>query len=87
MVVIPILLIAVGGAIWYRRWHLMVHDPEKYERFHEVEKKFATVQVAATERAAKGLLAALRAATKFIIGKLFKKKDSAPSMLGDRQWN
>jgi hypothetical protein len=87
VVVILILLIAIGGATWYRRWHLMVHDPEKYERFQEAETKFAKVQVAATERAAKGLLAVLRAATKFIIGKLFKKKDSTPSMLGDRQWN
>jgi hypothetical protein len=87
VVVIPILLISIGVAVWYRRMHLMVNHPDRYERFHQAEKEFAKVQVRVTERAAKGLLAGLRTAMKFIIGKLFKKKDSAPSMLGDRQWN
>jgi hypothetical protein len=64
----------------------MVHDPEKYERFHETEKKFAKVQVAATERAAKGLLAALRSAMRFIGSKLFRKKDRNASVLGDKRW-
>jgi hypothetical protein len=86
MVLIPILLLGVGVAFWYRRWHLMVHHPEKYERFHETEKKFAKVQVAATERTAKGLLAALLSAMRFIGSKLFRKKDRTPPVLGGQSW-
>ncbi len=74
-------------ALWYRRMDLLVNHPDRYAAFHEKEKEFAKVQVKATEKVAKGLLAALRGAMQFIIGKLFKKKDSTPSMLGDRQWN
>jgi hypothetical protein len=87
MVLIPILLLGVGVAFWYRRYHLMVHHPEKYERFHETEKKFAKVQVAATERTARGLLAALRSAMRFLGSKLFRKKDRNPSVLGEKRWS
>lgn len=86
MVLIPLLLIVIGVAFWYRRMHLMVNHPEKYERFHQAERKFAKVQVETTERAAKGLLAALRSAMRFIIGKL-SRKERDNQLLGDRQWN
>jgi hypothetical protein len=74
MVLIPILLIGIGVAFWYRRMHLMVNHPDKYERFHEAEKKFARVQVKATERTARGLLAALRRVWEWL-GKRFSKRE------------
>jgi hypothetical protein len=85
MVLIPILLIAIGVALWYRRMHLMVRHPDKYQQYHEKEKKFAKVQVEATERTAKGLLAALRGAMRWLGKRL--RKDRTPSMLEDREWN
>lgn len=60
MVVFLILLVAIGVAVWYGRWHLMIHHPEKYEQFHRAEKEFAKVQVAATERAVRSLVAAIK---------------------------
>jgi hypothetical protein len=60
MVVFLFLLVAIGVAVWYGRWHLMIHHPEKYEQLHRAEKEFAKVQVAATERAVRGLVAAIK---------------------------
>jgi hypothetical protein len=72
MALIPLLLLAVGAAFWYRRLHLMVNHPDKYERFHRAEMEFAKVQVAATERAARGLVAAVRAMAR-LLSKKFKR--------------
>jgi hypothetical protein len=81
MVAIPILLLIIGVAFWYRRMHLMVnHPPDRYERFHEAEKKFAHVLVKATERAARGLLAALRRVWEWL-GRRFSKRE--PPLLED----
>jgi hypothetical protein len=70
--VILVLCIALGVALWYRRLHLMVHDPEKYERFQRAEKTFAKVQVAITERAIRGLVAAIKGMARLLSSK-FKK--------------
>lgn len=61
MVVFLFLLIAISVAAWYGRWHLMIHHPETYyEQFHRAENAFARVVVAATERAVRGLVAAIK---------------------------
>jgi hypothetical protein len=60
MVVFLFLLVAIGCGLWYGRWHLMIHHPERYEQVHRAEKEFARVQVAATERAVRGLVGAIR---------------------------
>jgi hypothetical protein len=60
MVVILSLLVAIGVAVWYGRWHLMIHHPQTYEELHSAEKDFAKVSVAATERAVRGLVAAIK---------------------------
>jgi hypothetical protein len=83
MVLIPLLLVIIGVAFWYRRMHLMVNHPDKYEQFHEKEKKFARVQVKTTERAAKGLLAALRR----LWERLGKRNGRKPQLMEDREWN
>jgi hypothetical protein len=67
-----LLFIAIGVALWYRRLHLMVHDPEKYERFQRAEKAFAKVQVAMTERAVRSLVAAIEGMGRLLSSK-FKK--------------
>jgi len=69
MIVILFLLVASGCAVWYGRWYLMVHDPERYERFHRAEKEFAKVQVAATERAVRGLVAAIKGMARLLSSK------------------
>lgn len=61
MVVILFMFIAIGGGFWYRRMHLMTKEPDAYERFHRAEKAFANLLIAATERAARGLVAAVKA--------------------------
>ena len=60
MILILVALVVIGVALWYRRMHLMVNCPDKYEQFHEQEKKFAHIPVTAAERAARELLEALR---------------------------
>jgi hypothetical protein len=60
MVVFLFLLIALGAAAWYGRWYLMFHYPQRYEAVHSAEKDFAKVSVAATERAVRGLVAAIK---------------------------
>ncbi len=61
MVVFLFLLVAIGVAAWYGRWHLMIHHRETYyEQFHRAENEFAKVVVAATERAVGGLVAAIK---------------------------
>lgn len=72
MIVILFLAIAIGVAFWYRRLNLMVNHPDKYERFHRAEKAFAKVQVEATERTARGVVAAIQAMVRFVARK-FKK--------------
>ena len=69
MVVILILLVAIGVAAWYGRWHLMTHHPEKYEQLHRAEREFAKVQVTATERAVRGLVAAIKGMARFLSSK------------------
>jgi hypothetical protein len=60
MVLVSLILISIGVALWYRRMHLIVNCPDRYEQFHEQEKKFAHFPVSVAESAARGLLAALR---------------------------
>lgn len=60
MVVFLLLIVAIGVGLWYGRWYLMIRYPEQYEQVHRAEKEFAKVQVAATERAARGLVAAIK---------------------------
>jgi hypothetical protein len=60
MILILVALVIIGVALWYRRMHLIVNCPDKYEQFHESEKKFAHIPVTVAERAARGLLEALR---------------------------
>ena len=60
MVLVSLILISIGVAFWYRRMHLIVNCPDRYEQFHEQEKKFAHIPVTAAESAARGLLEALR---------------------------
>jgi hypothetical protein len=60
MVVFLFLLVATGVGLWYGRWYLMIHFPEQYEEVHRAEKNFAKVSVAATERAVRGLVAAIK---------------------------
>lgn len=61
MVVILFMFIAIGVGFWYRRLSLMVNRPDQYERFFRAEKAFANLLIAATERAAGGLVAAVKA--------------------------
>ena len=61
MVVILFMFIAIGVGFWYRRMYLMTRKLDAYERFHRAEKAFANLLVAATERAARGLVAAVKA--------------------------
>jgi hypothetical protein len=60
MVVILTLLLAIGVAVWYGRWHLMIHHPQMYEECTKMEGEFAKVSVTATERAVRGLVAAIK---------------------------
>lgn len=60
MVVFLLLLVALGAGLWYGRWYLLVHHPQTYEELHSAEKDFAKVSVAATERAVRGLVAAIK---------------------------
>ena len=60
MILILVALVIIGVALWYRRMHLIVNCPDRYEQFHEQEKKFAHIPVSVAERAARGLLEALR---------------------------
>jgi hypothetical protein len=69
MVLFLFLLVATGVAVWYVRWHLMIHHPEKYEQVHRAEKEFARVQVAATERAVRGLVAAIKGMARLLSSK------------------
>ena len=60
MILILVVMVILGVALWYRRMHLIVNCPDRYEKFHEQEKKFAHFPVRAAESATRGLLAALR---------------------------
>jgi hypothetical protein len=60
MVAFLFLLVAIGAAVWYGRWHLMVHHPQTYEECTKMEREFAKVSVIATERAVMGLVAAIK---------------------------
>lgn len=60
MVVILFMSIAIGVGFWYRRLSLMVNGPDQYLRFFRAEKAFANLLIAATERAARGLVAAVK---------------------------
>jgi len=60
MILILVVMVILGVALWYRRMHLIVNCPDRYEQFHEQEKKFAHIPVSVAERAGRGLLEALR---------------------------
>ena len=74
MILILVVMVILGVALWYRRMHLIVNCPDRYEQFHEQEKKFAHVPVAAAESAARGLLEALRRLWEWLC-RLLRKRD------------
>jgi uncharacterized membrane protein YbhN (UPF0104 family) len=69
MVVILSLLLAISVAAWYGRWHLLTHHPEHYARFDVAERAFAKAAVAATERAVRGLVAAIKGMGRLLTSK------------------
>lgn len=72
MIVFLLLVIAAGVAFWHYRLRLMTRNPDAYEKFHRAEKAFAKVQVEATERTARGFVAAIKALARLLARK-FKK--------------
>lgn len=72
MLVLSFFVNAAAIALCYCRLHLMTRNPGAYERFHRAEKAFAKRQVEATERAARGLVAVIKALVRRL-GQKFKK--------------
>lgn len=72
MIVILLLVIIAGVALWYHRLHLMTRNPDAYEKYHRAERAFAKRQVEATERTARGFVAAIKALVR-LVGRKFKK--------------
>lgn len=72
MLVISFIANAAAIALCYCRLHLMTRKPGAYEKFHRAERAFAKRQVEATERAARGLVAAIKALVR-LLSRKFKK--------------
>jgi hypothetical protein len=72
MTVVLLLVIAIGAALWYRSMNMLAKDVDAYARFHRTEAEFARVLVAVTERAARGLVAAISGMARLVRSKIRK---------------